>query len=147
MVKMDSIRELTEKIVHAYHPQQVILFGSYAYGTPTVDSDVDLLVILAGEEKGARKAVEILNTVNPRFPVDLLVRTPEQVQQRLAWNDFFSRRFSKKEKSFMKPLTHEWVEKAEGDFITAAREYRARKSPNYDAVRCYVRSSLGLEAR
>jgi HEPN domain-containing protein len=34
----------------------------------------------------------------------------------------------------MKPLTHEWVEKAEGDFITAAREYRARKSPNYDAA-------------
>ena len=34
----------------------------------------------------------------------------------------------------MKPLTREWVEKAEGDFLTATREYRARKSPNYDAV-------------
>ena len=86
MVEMDSIRELAEKIVQIYHPRQVILFGSYAYGTPTVDSDVDLLVILAGEAKGSRKAVEILNTVNPQFPVDLLVRTPEQVRQRLAWN-------------------------------------------------------------
>ena len=34
----------------------------------------------------------------------------------------------------MNPLTLEWVEKAEGDFITAKREFRARKAPNYDAV-------------
>lgn len=34
----------------------------------------------------------------------------------------------------MKPLTREWVEKTEGDFLTAARESRVRKSPNYDAV-------------
>ena len=34
----------------------------------------------------------------------------------------------------MKPLTSEWVEKAEGDFATASREIRVRKSPNYDAV-------------
>ncbi len=98
MVEMDSIRELAKKIVHIYHPRQVILFGSYAYGTPTVDSDVDLLVILAGEDKGSRKAVEILNTVNPQFPVDLLVRTPEQVRQRLAWNDFFLQEIIKRGK-------------------------------------------------
>ena len=89
MVDMDSIRALADTIVHLFHPQKVILFGSYAYGTPTVNSDVDLLVILPGDEKACRKAAEILNTVNPRFPVDLLVRTPEQVRQRLAWNDFF----------------------------------------------------------
>jgi HEPN domain-containing protein len=34
----------------------------------------------------------------------------------------------------MNPLTREWIEKAEGDFATAGRELRARKSPNYDAV-------------
>jgi len=89
MVDMDSIHELAEQIVRIYRPQQVILFGSYAYRTPTGDLDVDLLVILPCEDKSSRKSVEILNTVNPRFPVDLLVRTPEQVRQRLAWNDFF----------------------------------------------------------
>jgi predicted nucleotidyltransferase len=89
MVDMASIHEVAEKIAHIYRPHQIILFGSYAYGTPTANSDVDLLVILVGEGRGTRKAVEILNTVNPRFPVDLLVRTPEQLQQRLAWNDFF----------------------------------------------------------
>ena len=84
MVDMDSIRALIERIVQKYHPERIILFGSYAYGTPTVDSDIDLLVVLPFEGKGARKAVEILDTVHPEFPVDLLVRTPEQVRQRLG---------------------------------------------------------------
>jgi predicted nucleotidyltransferase len=91
MVDMHSIQEVTQRIVQEFHPERVILFGSYAYGTPTADSDVDLLVILPYDGKGPRKALEILNKVNPKFPADILVRTPEQVQQRLAWNDFFLR--------------------------------------------------------
>ena len=98
MVEMDSIHALVERIIQAYRPERIVLFGSYAYGTPTVDSDVDLLVVLPFEGKGARKAVEILNTVHPKFPVDLLVRTPEQVRQRLAWNDFFLREIIEKGK-------------------------------------------------
>lgn len=98
MVDIANIRELTERIVQKYHPQQVILFGSHAYGVPTADSDVDLLVILSCEDKNSRKAVEILNAVNPQFPVDLLVRSPEQVRQRLAWDDFFLQEIMRKGK-------------------------------------------------
>lgn len=89
MVHMDSIREIADRIAQAFNPEQIILFGSYAYGTPTSDSDVDLLIILPFEGKAPRKSLEILNHVNPGFAVDILVRTPEQIQQRLAWNDFF----------------------------------------------------------
>lgn len=99
MVDMDSIHTLVERIVQAYHPERVVLFGSYAYGMPTLDSDVDLLVVLPFEGKGARKAVEILNMVHPEFPVDLLVRTPEQLRQRLAWHDFFLREVLEKGKT------------------------------------------------
>ena len=95
---MDDIHELTERIVQEFHPRRIILFGSYAYGTPGADSDVDLLVILPCENKGSSKAVEILNRVNPKFSVDLLVRTPEQIRQRLAWNDFFLREIIEKGK-------------------------------------------------
>ena len=98
MVDMDSIHALVERIIQTYSPERIVLFGSYAYGRPTVDSDVDLLIVLPFEGKGARKAVEILNTVHPEFPVDLLVRTPEQVRQRLAWNDFFLREILEKGK-------------------------------------------------
>lgn len=89
MVHMDRIREIADRIARAFNPEQIILFGSYAYGTPTSDSDVDLLVILPFEGKASRKSLEILNHVNPGFAVDIMLRTPEQVQQRLAWNDFF----------------------------------------------------------
>jgi predicted nucleotidyltransferase len=89
MVDMHSIEEMTARIVQEFEPERIILFGSYAYGTPTADSDVDLLVILPFEGKAPRKSLEILNKINPKFAVDILVRTPEQVQQRLAWNDFF----------------------------------------------------------
>ena len=89
MVDMHSIGEMTARIVQEFQPERIILFGSYAYGTPTADSDVDLLVILPFEGKAPRKSLEILNKINPQFAVGLLVRTPAQVQQRLAWNDFF----------------------------------------------------------
>ena len=67
------------------------LFGSYAYGTATEDSDVDLLIVLPFEGKAAHKALEIIRKVKPRIPLDLLVRTPEQVKERIANNDWFMR--------------------------------------------------------
>ncbi len=72
-----------------FKPECVILFGSYAYGTPTTESDVDLLVVLRFEGKPIRKAVEILNRVNSKIPLDLIVRAPEQVKSRIAHKDSF----------------------------------------------------------
>ena len=89
MVEDTCIAELVERIAREFHPKRIVLFGSYAYGNPSAASDVDLLVILPHKGSGIRKAVEILTRVNPRFPVDILVRTPAQIRNRLAWNDFF----------------------------------------------------------
>lgn len=84
-----QIYALSDAIVQRFQPQRIILFGSYADGAPTSDSDVDLLVIMPTNLLPAYQAAEILNHVNPAFAIDLLVRTPEEVQQRLAWNDSF----------------------------------------------------------
>lgn len=89
MVKLESIKDLSNSIAREFSPECIILFGSYAYGTPTSDSDVDLLVVLPFEGKPVRKAIEILNRVNSTIPVDLLVRTPEQVRDRIANKDSF----------------------------------------------------------
>jgi predicted nucleotidyltransferase len=89
MVDMLTIQQFADRIAAEFQPERIILFGSYAYGTATPDSDVDLLVILRFEGKGAYKAAEIMNKLRPRFAIDLLVRTPDQMRQRLAWNDFF----------------------------------------------------------
>ncbi|MCC7354552.1 MAG: nucleotidyltransferase domain-containing protein [Anaerolineae bacterium] len=98
MVAMNEILQLSERIVREFQPERVILFGSYAYGTPDADSDVDLLVVLPFEGKGYRKSLEIMAAVEPPFAVDLLVRTPQQIQQRLEWNDFFIREIIEKGK-------------------------------------------------
>jgi predicted nucleotidyltransferase len=89
MVDTDDIQAIIDQIVRYFHPKKVVLFGSYAYGVPSQDSDVDLLVVMDYEGGSALKSVEILNAVNPSFAIDLLVRTPEQVRQRIKLGDFF----------------------------------------------------------
>ena len=87
MITLDQILELTSQIARLFQPDRIILFGSYAYGQPGPDSDVDLLVILPFEGKNFRKSLEILNRVNPPFPVDLLARRPEDCTRRYAEGD------------------------------------------------------------
>ena len=96
MIGMDKIRILSDSIAREFHPERIILFGSYAYGAPDEDSDVDLLVILPFEGKPTYKALEILNKTNPRISLDLLVRTPEQVKERLDNRDWFIREIMEK---------------------------------------------------
>jgi len=91
MVRFSQIQEFAQKIGRAYHPQQVILFGSHAREAAGEDSDVDLLVVLPFEGKSIRKAVEMRLKLRPPFPVDLLVRTPETIRSRLEMGDFFIR--------------------------------------------------------
>jgi uncharacterized protein len=95
-ISVDRIKTLSDNIARMFHPAYIILFGSYAYGKPDQDSDVDLLVVLPFEGKPVRKALEILKGVNPQIPVDLLVRTPEQVKERVANNDWFIREILEK---------------------------------------------------
>lgn len=89
MIKMEEIESLGDSIVSAFKPRRIVLFGSFAYGEPTEDSDVDLLVILPFVGKPARKAIEMRSKLNPKVPLELLVRTPEQVTERIAAHDWF----------------------------------------------------------
>lgn len=98
MIENEKILQLSQAIAHEFKPQKIILFGSYAYGNPNDESDVDLLVILPYKGSSFRKTWEILNKIQPKFPIDLLVRTPVEVEQRLAWNDFFLREILEKGK-------------------------------------------------
>ena len=91
MVEMKKITDLTSEIAREFRPERIILFGSHAYGRPGDDSDVDILVVLRFKGKPVRKAIEIRNRVNARMPLDLIVRTPEQLADRLAKNDWFLR--------------------------------------------------------
>ncbi|MBI2190740.1 MAG: nucleotidyltransferase domain-containing protein [Planctomycetes bacterium] len=87
MVAESEILEVSERIAREFRPERIILFGSYADGTASTDSDVDLLVVLPFEGKSFGKSLEILNRVNPQFPVDLLARHPGDVARRYEEGD------------------------------------------------------------
>ncbi len=89
MVAMDTIREYSRQIDCEFHPQRIVLFGSHARGTPTQDSDVDLLVVMPFEGKPWKVAAEIRGRVRAGFPLDLVVRTPQQVRERLSRGDTY----------------------------------------------------------
>jgi predicted nucleotidyltransferase len=85
------IRQLCKRIVQEFKPEKIILFGSHAYGRPTPESDLDLLVVMQFDGDLLEQAVAVLNRLNVLTPIDLLVRTPEQIQHRLEMGDSFMR--------------------------------------------------------
>jgi uncharacterized protein len=87
MVTAGDIQSLAQRIAEQYQPERIILFGSHARGDAREDSDVDLLVLLPLRTSHFRDAVEILNATGPRFAVDLIVRSPEDAQQRYEQGD------------------------------------------------------------
>ena len=76
---LTGIRNVTRQIVQQFHPQKVILFGSYAYGQPTEDSDVDLLVVMDTDESPLHVAAKIAAAIEHPFPLDIVVRTPVEL--------------------------------------------------------------------
>jgi uncharacterized protein len=82
VIAQDRIRDVSERIARQFAPDRIILFGSYAYGSPNEGSDVDLLVVLPFEGKPYRKAAEIAAAVHAGFPLDILARRPDDVERR-----------------------------------------------------------------
>ena len=89
MVERRRIEQYSQAIVREFQPEKIILFGSYAYGTPTEDSDVDLLVVMSHAGKNSRQAAEIETRLPPGFALDLLVRAPAEIQHRAHCGDCF----------------------------------------------------------
>jgi predicted nucleotidyltransferase len=87
MISMQAIQDLSRQIAREYRPERIVLFGSYAYGYPRFESDVDLLVIMPFEGRGFRKSLEILRRCDPPFDVDIIARRPDDTARRYAEGD------------------------------------------------------------
>ena len=86
------IHRVVEKLRKAYHPTQVVLFGSYAHGRPTPESDVDLLIVKDTAKPFYRRLFEVRRLVSPILrgrPFDPIVVTPAELRRRLAGGDQF----------------------------------------------------------
>jgi predicted nucleotidyltransferase len=91
-VTPELLAEVVRRIVAAIDPDKIILFGSYAHGTPHEYSDLDLFIIKSGQYD----RLDMQGKIDSLFwdislPMDILVRTPEQVNQELALGNAFIR--------------------------------------------------------
>jgi predicted nucleotidyltransferase len=84
------IRAFARQIAERFGPEKIILFGSYAYGKPHKDSDVDILVVMPAYD-ATNQAVRVRRKTDHPFPLDLIVRTPEDLRWRLEEGDSFMR--------------------------------------------------------
>lgn len=96
MISRDEIQAFVDQVVRQFRPWRVILFGSYAYGRPTADSDVDLMVVMPHQGSGPETATRIRLACPRTFPLDLIVRTPAEVRRRTRMGDPFLREVTSK---------------------------------------------------
>jgi uncharacterized protein len=91
MIRRREIKRWCDQVAREFRPERIILFGSHARGTPTRDSDVDMLVImpLARGRRGVWQAAAIRERVGAPFPMDVIVRSPREIARRLERGDAF----------------------------------------------------------
>ena len=87
-----AVQEIVRRVVAEYGPQKIILFGSYAYGEPNEDSDIDLLIIKETPERFLQRMDSVRRAAtgaHRRIPFEPLVLTPTEIEQRLKAGDQF----------------------------------------------------------
>jgi len=82
MIDAKKINELVAKIATRFNPDKIILFGSYAYGTPNDDSDLDLLIVQDSDLPMQKRGLDIrLSLIGSMIPIDLLIYTRSEFNQ------------------------------------------------------------------
>jgi uncharacterized protein len=96
-IPMTAIRRFARQIAERFRPEKIILFGSYAYGKPHNESDVDLLVIMPARNV-IDQSIRIDLALERPFSLDLIVRTPRQIERGVRDDDWFLREITEKGK-------------------------------------------------
>ena len=96
-----TLRNIVEKIVGNFDVDRIILFGSYAYGKVHGHSDIDLFIVMKSKEKPNRRIIKLSRLFrNREFPIDFIIKTPEELKERLSLGVPFCKNFRKR-KSFI----------------------------------------------
>ena len=85
MICNETIQEVTRRLVDTYKPLEIYLFGSYAWGHPTEDSDLDVLIVVdTSDEKNYKRAIKGYFSLHGlAISKDLIVLTKKEFDQRL----------------------------------------------------------------
>ncbi len=89
MISKEKISRIVSAIVQQCSQQQIILFGSHAYGKPTEDSDIDLFVVANIPGLASERIRTVRRAIKENVPVDVVVRMPEEVERALRGRDWF----------------------------------------------------------
>ncbi len=84
-----EIQPIIKRIVEGYAPQKIFLFGSRAWGTPTVDSDYDFVIIKKGKKNFFTEAYKVRRLINGQIAADILIYTPREFEDRAKEGDLF----------------------------------------------------------
>ncbi|MDR1728533.1 MAG: nucleotidyltransferase domain-containing protein [Acidobacteriota bacterium] len=85
----EEVEAFCRALVERYRPSKITMFGSYASGRARRDSDLDLLVEMEHTGSSLGMAATIVRETKPGFAVDILVRTPQQIDERIRLGDPF----------------------------------------------------------
>lgn len=86
---IEVISETIKQIIEKFHPEKIIMFGSYTYGKPGQNSDLDLLIVMNYKGSSKKQAVKILQSIDYHFPIDLIARSTDQIHERIRLGEFF----------------------------------------------------------
>jgi predicted nucleotidyltransferase len=119
-IPLSAIRRFARQIAERFHPEKIILFGSYAYGQPHEESDVDLLVVMPTYDEIAQ-AIRIRRECERPFALDLIVKTPKRLERALKQENWFLREVVSKGK-----VLYEETNRAVGSQGRGGRTSRTR---------------------
>ena len=89
----ETLNEIVARIVEKYQPEKIILFGSFAYGIPDPDSDIDLLIIKQTKERPIDRRIRVRHLLRPLkagLPISPIVVTSDEIKDRLEMGDQFA---------------------------------------------------------
>jgi predicted nucleotidyltransferase len=89
MISRKAIQQYCDAIAAAFKPRKIILFGSYAYGKPTEDSDVDVMVVMPKKRFRRDLGFQVRMKVPAQFPVDVLVEPDDRLERRIQDRESF----------------------------------------------------------
>lgn len=89
MIKQEEIKAVVKTIAENYKPDKIYLFGSFAWGKPTYDSDVDLFIIKEASERRFDRQLKVRMMLSGKVPVDILVYNKKEIEERIGWGDLF----------------------------------------------------------
>ena len=86
------IEQLVNRLIEKYEPEKIILFGSYAYGMPDSESDIDLLLVKQTEERPIDRRItvrKLVSQLRKKKSFSPVVVTPDELSRQIALGDDF----------------------------------------------------------